>query len=184
MDWILQLDGEILVWIQNNIRQEFLNPIIMFVTSLGNAGWFWLVLLAVMLLFPKYRKTGLAGLVAVLIGFLITNLWLKNMVARTRPYELVEGLSLLGARANDFSFPSGHSTCSMAAAVVLFARLPRKQGIWALALGMLICVSRLYIGIHYPTDVFAGMLIGTMSACVAMRVIKQEKGAVGIDSPF
>lgn len=175
MDWILQLDGEILLWIQNNIRKDFLDSIVMFITSLGNAGWFWLALLVIFLIFPQYRKTGITGLLALLIGFLVTNLWLKNMVARTRPYELVEGLNLIGAQANDFSFPSGHSTCSMAAAVVLFARLPIKQGIWALALGMLICASRLYIGIHYPTDVLAGMLIGTVSACVAMRIIKKEK---------
>ena len=121
MDIIQQLDGNILLWIQNYIRKEFLNPMILFITSLGDAGWFWILLLIGMLLSVKYRKIGMTGLVALLIGFLITNLCLKNMVARIRPYEVIEGLELIGKRAHDFSFPSGHSTCSMAASVVLFA---------------------------------------------------------------
>lgn len=175
MDWILQIDGEILLWIQNHLRMEFLNPVVILITSLGNAGWFWLAVCAALLITKKYRRTGLTGLTAILIGFLITNLWLKNMVARIRPYETIEGLRLIGERAADFSFPSGHSTCSMAAAVVLFARLPSRQGALALALGILICASRLYIGIHYPTDVLAGIGIGTMSAIAAMKIIKQEK---------
>lgn len=175
MDWILQIDGEILLWIQNNLRKEFLNPLVMFITSLGNAGVFWLALCILFLFLPKYKKIGLQGLLAILIGFIITNLWLKNVTARVRPYEMIDGLYLIGKKANDFSFPSGHSTCSMAASVVLFTKLPRRQGIFALALGLMICASRLYIGIHYPTDVLAGMLIGTMSAFLAMRILKEEK---------
>lgn len=175
MDLIQQLDGSILLWIQNYIRRDFLNPIILFITNLGDAGWFWILVLAVMLMFTKYRKIGLTGLAALLIGFFITNLCLKNMVARVRPYEVIEGLELIGKRANDFSFPSGHSTCSMAAAVVLFAKMPKKIGVPALILGILICFSRLYIGIHYPTDVIVGMCVGIIAALLAMYIIKQEK---------
>lgn len=175
MDIIQQLDGNILLWIQNYIRKEFLNPIILFITSLGDAGWFWILLLIGMLLSVKYRKIGMTGLAALLIGFLITNLCLKNMVARIRPYEIIEGLELIGKRAHDFSFPSGHSTCSMAASVVLFAKLPKKFGIPALTLGVFICFTRLYIGIHYPTDVLIGMLIGIIAALTAMKIIKQER---------
>ena len=73
MEIIQQLDGNILLWIQNYIRKEFLNPMILFITSLGDAGWFWILLLIGMLLSVKYRKIGMTGLVALLIGFLITN---------------------------------------------------------------------------------------------------------------
>ena len=120
MEWLMSLDGDILLWIQENIRKEFLSPAVERITHLGDAGWFWIALLAFMLFFSKCRKTAVTGLLAVLIGFLITNLWLKNMVARVRPYEIVEGLQLIGNRAVDFSFPSGHSTCSVAASTVLF----------------------------------------------------------------
>ena len=173
MNWLLELDGNILLWIQEHIRQDWLDPVVIFITNLGNAGWFWLVLLAVMLFIPKYRKTGWTGLVGVLIGFLITNVWLKNMVARIRPYEVVEGLQFIGTMPSDPSFPSGHSTCSVAAAVVLFCKLPRKYGVPALILGVLICLSRLYVGVHYPTDVFVGILIGCFGAFTSMWIMKR-----------
>lgn len=180
MDWLLQLDGNILLWIQENIRKEFLDPAVMFLTSLGNAGWFWIALFVVFLFFPKYRKTGITGFMALAIGFLITNLWLKNSVARIRPYEVVKGLRLIGNAAVDFSFPSGHSTCSMAAAVVLWKECRGIFGKCALVLAVLICLSRLYIGIHYPTDVLAGMLIGIFSAFAALWVMNRKKEKTGI----
>lgn len=168
MDFLTQLDGNILLWIQENLRKEFLNPIVTFITSLGDAGWFWILLCALLLFSRKYRKTGLTGLIALLIGFLITNLWLKNMVMRTRPYELVEGLELIGKKAVDFSFPSGHSTASIAASAVFLAKLPKKFGVPAILLGVLICFTRLYIGIHYPSDVIAGVLIGLFASFAAV----------------
>ena len=175
MDMLFQLDGEILLWIQENLRKEFLNPIVTFLTGLGDAGWFWILLCALLLLSGKYRKTGMTGFVALLIGFLITNLCLINMVMRIRPYELVEGLELIGKKAVDFSFPSGHSTASIAASAVFFLKLPKKFGIPAILLGILICLSRLYIGIHYPTDVFAGAMIGLFAAFAAIFLTDRKK---------
>lgn len=177
MDWFLRLDANILLWIQYHLRKDFLTPIMLFVTNLGNAGWFWLVLLAVLLFFPKYRKEALTGLAAVAIGFVITNLCIKNIAARVRPYEVIEGLRYLGIKPHDFSFPSGHSTCSMAASLALFAGLPKKAGIPLLVLALLICFSRLYAGVHYPTDVLAGILIGSVAAAVALRFIKPKLSA-------
>lgn len=176
MSWIQHLDGNILLWIQEHIRTEWFDPIVIFISNLGNAGWFWLVLLIVLLFFSKYRRIGLTGLVSVCIGFIITNLILKNLAARIRPYEVVEGLRFIGIMPTDYSFPSGHSTCSMAASVVLFLKLPRKFGIPALLLGILICLSRLYVGVHYPTDVLAGMLIGTVSAFAAVFMLWEKHG--------
>lgn len=174
MNWLFQLDGTILLWIQEHIRKEFLDPVVVFISSLGNAGWFWLVLLAVLLCIPGYRRAGMTGLVAVLIGFLITNVLLKNMVARVRPYEVVQGLTFLGTKPHDLSFPSGHSTCSIAAAAVLFAKLPKKAGVPLLVLAILICLSRLYVGVHYPTDVLAGAAIGLFGAAAALSLTKRR----------
>ena len=157
MDFLTQLDGTVLLWIQEYLRRDFLNPIITFITSLGDAGWFWI-----------------SRPLALLIGFLITNLWLKNMVMRTRPYEIVEGLTLIGKKAHDFSFPSGHSTASMAASSVLLGGMPKKFGIPAFLLGLFICFTRLYIGIHYPTDVLAGILIGFAAAFAAVWIMKKQ----------
>lgn len=176
MDWLLQLDGNILLWIQEHIRKEFLNPIVIFISNLGNAGWFWLVLLALLVCIPMYRKTGMTGLIAVLIGFIITNVFVKNLAARIRPYEVVEGLRFIGTKPHDFSFPSGHSTCSVAASAVLLAKLPKKAGIPLFVLGILICLSRLYVGVHYPTDVLAGAAIGLFAAFAALYLMKNKTG--------
>lgn len=169
MDWLLSLDGNSLLWIQENLRRDWLDPIVMLVTSLGNGGWFWLTVLILMLGTAKYRKVGKAGILAMAIGFVLTNLLLKNIVGRIRPYEAVEGLTYLVRKPADASFPSGHSTCSMAASLTMFAMLPRKMGIPALVLGILVCLSRLYVGVHYPTDVLAGMLVGWLGAKAAVR---------------
>lgn len=174
MDFLTQLDGTVLLWIQEYLRRDFLDPIITFITSFGDAGWFWILLSVILLFTKKYRPVGFTGLLALLIGFLITNLWLKNMVMRIRPYEIVEGLTLIGKKAHDFSFPSGHSTASMAASSVFLVGMPKKFGIPAFLLGLFICFTRLYIGIHYPTDVLAGILIGFAAAFAAVWIMKKQ----------
>lgn len=177
MDFLWQIEGDILLWIQEYVRADWLNPIVNFITNLGNAGWFWLALLIVMLFFQKTRKAGITGLIAVLIGFIITNVCLKNLVARVRPYEIIEGLEYITKKPSDWSFPSGHSTASMAASVVLFCRLPKKYGVPALVLGILISLSRLYVGVHYPTDVLVGMLVGCFGAFMAMKIMDRKSTA-------
>lgn len=175
MEQLLTLDGNILLFIQDYVRCEWLNPIMLFITKLGNAGLFWLILLAVLCCIPAYRKTGMTGILAVLLGFIITNVILKNAVARIRPYEVVEGLVLLGEKAVDWSFPSGHSTCSMAAGVILLKKMPKQSGIPLFILAICICFSRLYIGIHYPTDVICGMIIGIFGAFSAIYIMKRKE---------
>lgn len=108
------MDGQILIWIQEHLRAGWLNPIMRAITSLGNAGLFWILLALVLLSFKKTRKIGLACAVSIAIGALITNLILKNWIARIRPYEALESLSILVSKPHDFSFPSGHSTASFA----------------------------------------------------------------------
>lgn len=175
MDFIIRIDENILLWIQEYVRKDFLNPLVKLITCLGDAGWFWILITVILLFSKKYRKIGLTSAAALLIGFLITNLLLKNMVMRIRPYEIVEGLSFIGKKPSDFSFPSGHSTCSMASSVVLFLYLPKKYGSAALVLGIFICLSRLYVGVHYPTDVLAGMAVGILAAFIAAKIIMKQK---------
>ncbi len=174
LQFITELDGRILLFIQEYLRFEWLNPIVLFLTRLGDAGVIWILLAAVFLIQKKYQKTGISMAIALLLGLLATNVLLKNWVCRPRPYVTIPGLDAL-VTAGDWSFPSGHSTSSMAAAVVIFCRTPRKIGIPAMILGVLICLSRLYVGVHYPSDVICGALIGVLAAACALRMTRDEK---------
>ena len=132
------------------------------ITHLGDAGWFWIMLGIVLLIPKKTRKAGIAALAALAIGALITNVALKNIIARIRPYEVVEGLKLLIEPQSDFSFPSGHTCASIGAAL----------GIPLVMLAVLISLSRLYVGVHYPTDVLGGAVVGAFAAWGAVRIVK------------
>lgn len=173
LQFITELDGRILLFIQEFLRFEWLNPIVLFITSLGNAGMIWILLAVLFLVQKKYQKTGISIAVALLLGLLVTNILLKNWVCRPRPYVTIPELDAL-VTAADWSFPSGHSTSSMAAAVVIFCRTPKKIGIPAMILGVLICLSRLYVGVHYPSDVVCGALIGILAAVCALRITRDR----------
>ena len=167
---IFNTDSAILLWIQNTLRAAWLNPLVIGITHLGDTGAFWILVTLVLLAFRKTWKLGLVCALSMVIGLAVTNLIIKNWVARVRPYELVEGLERIIGAQHDWSFPSGHTTNSFACAWVLFRRTPRKYGVPALLLAALIALSRLYVGVHYPTDVLGGLVIGIASACVAMVV--------------
>ena len=164
MDVLLQLDGNILLWIQEHVRNAVLTPVMTFITHLGDAGWIWIALAIVFLLVKKMRRTGVLMTCSLLGSLIVNNLILKNLVARTRPYEAVDGLQRIIEAQRDLSFPSGHTGSSFAAAVVIFLTCPGKIGVPALILAFLIMFSRLYVGVHYPTDVLAGMITGTLIA--------------------
>ena len=126
MEALLALDGNILLWIQEFIRQDWMTPFWKFITFLGDEGWFWIAL-SVALLIPKQtRHIGIAALLSLAIGALITNVTLKPLISRTRPYEVVEGLTRLIEKQSDRSFPSGHTCSSFAAALVYYRYMPKK----------------------------------------------------------
>ena len=127
----------------------------------------------VILLIPeKTRPIGITALVSLIIGTLITNVFLKNAVARIRPYEVVEGLILLIEKQRDYSFPSGHTCASFAAAMVYMKMMPKKYGVPFVILAALIALSRLYVGVHYPTDVIGGLIVGIFSAWAAVHLME------------
>ena len=177
--FLIELEGPILLWIQEYIRMDFLTPIVTFITHLGDAGWFWILLTILLLVIPKSRRTGIVMAVSLVINALVTNVVLKNLFARTRPYEVVEGLERIVEEQVDFSFPSGHTACSFAAAVVICKLCPKRYGIPAMVLAVLIALSRLYVGVHFPTDVIGGAVFGTAAALLACWIDKkwQERAA-------
>ena len=173
---VQNLDGEILLQIQQHLRTDMLTPLMKFVTFLGNGGWFWILCAVVLLAVPKTRKTGYAAVLSLIFGVIVTNLLLKNIVARPRPFAEIEALIPLIAKPTDFSFPSGHTTASFAVALVMLRMLPKKIGIPAVVLAALVAFSRLYLGVHYPTDVLAGFVVALMGSTVAVWIVRMKMG--------
>ena len=186
MDALLQFEGNILLWIQNHLRNDFTDPIVKFITHLGDHGYLWIGLLLVLLCIPKTRKAAVIGAATLLMTYIITNLCLKPLVARVRPYEVVEGLTRIIEKQSDRSFPSGHTANSMAVGVILWKisqnyeklvdkklYFPKAAGWFVLVLSILIGLSRLYVGVHYPTDVLGGAIIAIADAAVVFAVYKK-----------
>ena len=165
----ISFDLPVLDWIQANMQSGFMDKFMPFITKFGDHGTFWMIVAALLFLFPKTRKTGLGMAIAMMIGLLVCNVTLKPLVGRIRPYDLQAELGvtiqLLGERMHDFSFPSGHTIASFEAAVVMLKN-SKKRGIPAMILAVLISFSRLYLYVHYPTDVIASIVLGTLFALI------------------
>lgn len=172
---LIQIEGNILLWIQEHLRCAALDPVMRFITTLGDGGILWIVLTVLLLLFKRTRRTGVYCAAAMLLTLLAVNLTIKPLVRRTRPYEVVEGLRILVGRQSDFSFPSGHSSNSLSCAWTIFRLAPRRWGIPVLALAIAIALSRLYVGVHYPTDVLAGAAIGIGLSELVLRKLPAKR---------
>ena len=178
------LELSILLWIQENLR-GFMDSFWVWITSLADKGWFWILLAVVLVCFKKTRWAGATVLVALIVNHVLTNVILKDLFGRPRPYMVSEDLVTLIKHLSSYSFPSGHTSCSFAAAFVLCFMMPKKVSIPAIILAAFIGFSRMYVGVHYPTDVLGGILVGFLSAVGAyyfVQVIKrklEEKRANG-----
>ena len=162
----------VLDWLQAHLRCDFLDAVMPFISGLGDGGAVWIGLTLVLMLFRKTRKTGYMMALALVLGLLIGNLTLKPLIARIRPYDANPDVTLLIDRLSDYSFPSGHTLASFEAAAVLLLQY-RAKAIPALVLALLIAFSRLYLYVHYPTDVLAGALLGVAFAFLARFAVER-----------
>ncbi len=159
-----------LLWLQNNIVNEWLTPIMKFCTQMGNGGLIWILITIVLLLFPKTRKYGFISALALVINVVICNVCLKPLIARPRPFTVTE-INLLIPAPGGFSFPSGHTSSSFAAATAIYF-WHKKIGIAALIFAALVAFSRMYFFVHYPTDVLCGLIVGIGSAFAAKYIVE------------
>lgn len=170
ISFLQQFDSSILLAIQD-MRLDLLNPLMIFVSTIGNAGLIWILLGVILTIIPKTRKLGLLALVSLLGCFLFNNILLKNLVARPRPYTQLPDLSLLVPYPKDYSFPSGHTCSSFAVAGSLLhsGKAWNALRIPAFVLAILISFSRLYVGAHYPSDVIVGAITGLVGSAVITK---------------
>ena len=164
-----QAELTILNWIASHCHTLWLDTLVPIITSLGNKGILWILLALVLLAVPSQRSTGIQVALALVFSALLCNLILKNVVDRIRPFELAGIPELLVALPDDPSFPSGHTSASFA--VVTALMLDRHFLRWpCLVLAVLIALSRLYLYVHFPTDVAAGVLLGILCGWLAVTV--------------
>jgi len=179
LNWIQQMDEAVLRWITENLRTPMLNKIIVFYTKLGNAGWLF-ILIALILLWKKAtRRAGASALTSMTLGLVATNLILKPLVARPRPWVVMENFSSLVDSADVHSFPSGHTCAAFAFAVSICAVLPGKIiTATALIAAAVMGFSRLYVGAHFLSDVLVGAAVGAVCGFAGARIISAVKNRI------
>ena len=208
MDSITQLDGNLLIGIQHTLNADWLTPIMKIITLFGEDGICWILVCLVLILFRRTRRLGIICSLSLLLTFITCNLILKPAVDRIRPWVTFQMVNALLPPPGDASFPSGHSANSMGPAWALFiATMPvrtasgrsydevrclgwkgegaspqmmHRLGIAAVILALLIGVSRLYLGMHYPTDVVCGLLLGMIAATAVYVVILKTEDKRGM----
>ena len=170
----MNLDWTILHALRDLTTCPFLDFLLPRLTLLGNGGAIWVAAGCGLLCTKKYRRQGILLLAGLLLGALVGNVVLKHLVARPRPCWLDPSVPLLISVPQDYSFPSGH-TMSSAIGAVLLTRTDRRFGWFAIPLAVLIAFSRLYLYVHFPSDVLGGAVIGV---CIGVRMVHFEKKLV------
>ena len=175
--WAVSFDLPILDWIQAHLQCGFLDKVMPVITLFGDGGVFWIAVAVVLLLFARYRKTGFSMGMSLVLGLLVCNILLKPQVARIRPYnfqlqEYGREITLLVKGLNDYSFPSGHTIASFEACTVLMLH-DKRLGIPATVLAILIAFSRLYLYVHYPTDVLVSLVLGILFGFLGSYIVNQ-----------
>lgn len=180
MSWIYTFD----LWfadIANRLLHGaggYFTPVLKAVTMSGNGGIVFIAVALCLLLFHRTRKAGVCALIALAFGVIITNLFLKNVIARARPFEDIQSpfynfwIQAGSLQESGYSFPSGHTTAAAAFATALFLSF-RKRWSWTMFLiPVVMGFSRIYFGVHYASDVFAGILVGIICGTFGLLILR------------
>ena len=154
-----------------DLHTPLLDKIMLFFTKMGNIGLPWLAVAVILPFFKKTRPCGIAILLSLLLKEIIGNLALKNLIARERPCWIDPSVPLLISAPSSYSFPSGHTFDGFAASVSIFL-YSKKAGIAAIIVATAIAFSRMYLFVHFPTDVLASVVLGILVAVFVHRLVE------------
>lgn len=163
-------DNSILNFIQNSCRTEFLDSAMKFISSLGNGGAIWIIIASGLIVSKKYRKDGLMILGALLLSALLGDIIIKGLVRRPRPCTYIPVSKMLVQKPDSYSFPSGHTAASFAAAGIFLLDI-KKYRFPVTVLACLIAFSRMYLYVHYPTDILGGIILGMFCSYVIVKSV-------------
>lgn len=167
---MLNLEFAVLDWIQTHLRRAPLDAVLPFISALCAHGEIWILLALVLLLLRRTRRQGAAVACGLVLDLIACNLLLKPLFGRIRPFALNSAVALLVEPPLDASFPSGHTAASFAA---VFALRSSGSPLWkpALVLAVVIAFSRLYLYVHWPSDVLGGALLGAVVGWMGAKAV-------------
>ena len=166
------MDYNLLMQIHSITQNSFLDSVMPYISAMGDLGAIWIIFSLVLIASKKYRMVGIMCLVALLLTSTVSEGVLKNLLHRPRPFVQYPSIQLLIPKPPSFSFPSGHTASSFAAATVI-ARNLKKASLPAFIIAAAIAFSRLYLMVHYPSDILGGILLGIFCAICAEAILKK-----------
>ena len=178
MDVIWRIDVATLQFVQDYVRRDWLTPVMKTASFLGDVGLMWIVLGLILVVFKKTRRGGAYMLSGLACEYVVNDLIIKNIFMRIRPYDAGIGIVNLVPALTSSSFPSGHTASSFVCAYML-TKVFGGKGALSYIPAVLIALSRLYVGVHYLSDVFCGAVIGTAVGAFVycmLRKIVQKRG--------
>lgn len=173
MNSLEKIDLNVLFIIQDKFHSAILDNIMPFITKLGNLGMIWVIFSILLLINKKYRKVGIMCACSLMLSTVLGEGILKHLIQRPRPFIEVPNIHILVSKPASYSFPSGHTASSFAAVGIIWSQLKRYR-FPALILGILIAFSRMYLFLHYPSDILGGMLLGITSAIITLNVLNKK----------
>ena len=155
-------------------RNPYLDKIMVSITRLGDMGAVWIILIIAMMLYKKTRRVGMIAAIALGMDLIICNVIMKNLFARIRPYDINQAIILLVKRPTDFSFPSGHTAASFSVTFAVWFAGKKNMAVAMFVLAALIAFSRMYLYVHYPTDILGGFTVGLFTGIMANQIAKKH----------
>ncbi|WP_432663767.1 phosphatase PAP2 family protein [Wukongibacter baidiensis] len=174
LDFIQQIDRNIIDFIHYNLQHETANKVMAFLTSIGEYGFIWIILIIIMFLSEKHRKIACIAAMSFLLSRLIGAQILKPLISRPRPFHELDYLSIYISPPTTYSFPSGHALSSFSTAWVVMELIEELHyKALVIILAVLIASSRIYLMVHYPSDTLAGIAIGIMTSYFALFIFRE-----------